>query len=612
MQLVHLEVAGFRSLRQVHITFEPLTIIIGENDSGKSSVHDLLDIVLGNKRVDENDFHVGPDGVVAQQIEIMLTFRVLAYEEVAPEYLIDGCLRVRRLYSGGGSQTHFRGRTPHDERLRQNFAALSAAEQKALIQELDAAGLEGLTNAAQRIDWLQGYARQAEHIEDWVAPPPRWTELLPRFERYNAMDYSDPSGMMLKTLRQVFDQVIYEDDGEQGRQLIGSLREISDEVYRRIQEKLAELRAIVARYNSRIRDLRYEPVIDFSGGLRSGEIQIDDGRGLHYLAKTGGGTRRRLFMATLDWDREVVLQQAVQVGHRRAVIRGYDEPDTNLHYSAQRHMYQTIHDIVYAENSSTQAVLCTHSLTMVDQAPARSIRRLSLDEHGATVAEQLQIDSDPEVEEFLKLLARDLGITNSLLFYDRCFILIEGGTEEIALPLFYRKLYGRSMLEDGIRVVNVGGCGGGMEILRLFRSNRQEHVLIFADSDVKTNNGARFRKDTLRQLGYADALLDDMIIHIGDREFEDAFADEVIAACISTKWVKPTGAYTAEEIAALRGHTKFSDALMRMVWDTTAPDGPRWTKPDFGRALGAHCPGEHVPAAIREVFVRARRIAGVE
>lgn len=445
MQLTRLEVVGFRSLKQVDISFEPLTIIIGENDSGKSSVHDLLDIVLGNKRVDENDFHVDADGRVAEQIEIVLTFRVLEHEEIATELLIDGSLRVRRLYTGGSSQTHFRGRTPRDERLRHNFVGLSAADQKALILDLDPAGLDGLTNAPQRVEWLHNYTCQAEHIEDWIPPPPRWAELLPRFERYNAMDYSDPSGMMLKTLRQVFDQVIYEDDGENGRRLIGSLRDISDEVYRRIQEKLAELRAIVVRYNSRIRDLRYDPVIDFSGGLRSGEIQIDDGRGLHYLAKTGGGTRRRLFMAALDWDREVLLQQAVQTGNRRAVIRGYDEPDTNLHYNAQRHIYQTIHDIVYAEHSSTQAILCTHSLTMVDQAPARNIRRLSLDEHGATIAEQLHIDSDPEVEEFLKQLARDLGITNSLLFYDRCFILIEGGTEEVALPLFYRKLYGHSM-----------------------------------------------------------------------------------------------------------------------------------------------------------------------
>lgn len=151
-----------------------------------------------------------------------------------------------------------------------------------------------------------------------------------------------------------------------------------------------------------------------------------------------------------------------------------------------------------------------------------------------------------------------------------------------------------------------------MEILSLFKSNRQEHLLIFADSDVKTSSSARFRKETLRQLGYADALLDGMIIHIGDKEFEDAFPDEVIAICVSMKWVKETGPYTAEEIAQLRSSDKFSDALTRMVWENSIAGGPRWSKIDFGRALGVHCPEEHVPVAIREVFTRARRIAGVE
>ena len=92
MQLIRLEVAGFRSLKQVTISFEPLTIIIGENDSGKSSIHDLLDIILGNKRVDPNDFHVDANGNVAEQIEIVLTFRILGHEEITPEYLIDHCL----------------------------------------------------------------------------------------------------------------------------------------------------------------------------------------------------------------------------------------------------------------------------------------------------------------------------------------------------------------------------------------------------------------------------------------------------------------------------------------------------------------------------------------
>ena len=50
MRLTTLEVQGFRSLGQVKINFDRLTMLIGGNDTGKSSVLDLLDIVLGGKK----------------------------------------------------------------------------------------------------------------------------------------------------------------------------------------------------------------------------------------------------------------------------------------------------------------------------------------------------------------------------------------------------------------------------------------------------------------------------------------------------------------------------------------------------------------------------------
>ena len=80
-----------------------------------------------------------------------------------------------------------------------------------------------------------------------------------------------------------------------------------------------------------------------------------------------------MYMGILDWDRDVTRRGKGR-GGLPSIIRGYDEPDTNLHYEAQRLMYQIIADIVGAPRSHVQAILCTHSLTMIDRAPAQSIR----------------------------------------------------------------------------------------------------------------------------------------------------------------------------------------------------------------------------------------------
>jgi putative ATP-dependent endonuclease of the OLD family len=138
--------------------------------------------------------------------------------------------------------------------------------------------------------------------------------------------------------------------------------------------------------------------------LKQGQFQINDGHGLKYLSKVGDGTKRRMYMAVVDWDREVTLADRTTQARLPSVIRGYDEPDTNLDYRAQRTMYQSISDIVYAAESRFQAVVCTHSPRLVDQAPAPVIRLLQWQD-GRTSIARLHIDNDPEVETFLSCLA---------------------------------------------------------------------------------------------------------------------------------------------------------------------------------------------------------------
>ena len=616
MRLAKLEVRGFRSLGQVKVNFDQLTMLIGGNDAGKSSILDSLDIVLNNKRPDNDDFHCPPGEQACDTIEAILEFRLDADRDAAAqEYAVDNSLRIRKAYTQTSAETFYWGEHPADERLTQDFERISAEDQKELIEEFDPQALDDLTNKTQRAAWLREYAAAAPQTQEWIPTPPRWGSFLPRFERYSTMDYNAPENMILKTLRQVYEGVVYEEKEQDGivvHQPIRPLREIQAEVEVQIHSKVRELLKYIKRYNDRVRDISFDPTIDFSGGLRAGQFQIDDGRGPIYLAKTGDGTKRRMFIATLDWDREVTLEQAAEDSALPPIIRGYDEPDTNLDYEAQRTMYRAISSIVQAENARIQAILCTHSPRMIDRAPAQSIRLLCLI-GGCTSIEQLETDGDPEVEEFLCELARELGITNTLMFYERCFVLVEGETEENALPILHRKIHGHSLLEDGIHIINVRSNGAVKEFLKLLRRNRQELTVVFVDSDAQHNREARLTERTLRDAGFSDDFIANRMLYVGDQEFEDAFSDAVIARCLQAQWPKSEGTWMPDDITPLRQQDKkFSESLKKLVWEHTTEDEPAWSKPIFGKKMATCCNDNEIPQAIHDLFEIAREVAGCD
>jgi predicted ATP-dependent endonuclease of OLD family len=320
-------------------------------------------------------------------------------------------------------------------------------------------------------------------------------------------------------------------------------------------------------------------------------------------------------MAMTDWDRATTLQQMARGDGLKAIVRGYDEPDANLHYEAQRLMYRAIADITDAPNSNVQIVVCTHSLTLIDRVPAKSINLLGL-ENGCTTVRRLEIEEDPAIEHFLTELAQEMGITNSIMFYEKCLVLIEGETEANDLPLLYRTLYRRSLLEDGIRVINVKGNGATREFLRLLGRNRQQLTIAFMDRDTDTEDygeRAKLTRDEFRAAGFSDEFISERLLYIGDKEFEDAFSDDVLARALQEAYPKADDIWQPEEIAALRGCKKMSDALKKLVHCHGTPTGNKWGKPVLGKFLGrACCSADQIPHEIIALFRLARQIAGCE
>jgi putative ATP-dependent endonuclease of the OLD family len=74
LMLSDVRVQDFRGLSDLHVVLEPLTLLVGENNSGKSSLLSALGVFFGTTRPTEDDLHVNSAGVRAKQFVIDVRF----------------------------------------------------------------------------------------------------------------------------------------------------------------------------------------------------------------------------------------------------------------------------------------------------------------------------------------------------------------------------------------------------------------------------------------------------------------------------------------------------------------------------------------------------------
>jgi len=616
MILTQIKANNFRSCKSVEISIDSLTVFIGENDSGKSSILDILDIALNNAQPQPNDFYRDSDNNLSNEIEIELTFNLDDTDTAIFEDSINGVLTIKKVFPITGNQQSFiLINAPEDDRFNVDFIHINAEEQKELLLSIRA-DLEAsvISNTEKRKAIFDTLYNEQPKTETWKPVNNTYGKGLVLYERYNAMDYIDPAAIVGKTFRQVFEQSIYKvkKGDEQSVELIPQLKAVEKKARIEISKKVIELQDFVKKYCNNVVQIDYQPSFDFRNGIKQGEFYLNRGHGLHPLSRIGDGTKRRLFMAVTDWDREILSARPKDFQITPLIIRGYDEPDTNLHYEAQRLMYYSIAELANTKETGIQAILCTHSLTLIDRAPAPCIRLFHLDSDGCTRISRLETDDDPNIENFLKEIAAELGITNSIMFYERCFIIVEGLTEYNALPMLYKKVFSRSMIEDGIRIIDVQSNSSVNAFLRLFGLNKPELLLVFIDRDSENRRDLKLTASLLREIGYPNQFIENNIKFIGNMEFEDCFSDELIVAALNSYWPKNDGnLWSNEDIQNIRGAEKFSDAIRRIVWDHTNQNGNKWTKPEFGKALSETCPIDQIPEGITELFVLAQRIVGI-
>jgi putative ATP-dependent endonuclease of OLD family len=196
-----------------------------------------------------------------------------------------------------------------------------------------------------------------------------------------------------------------------------------------------------------------------------------------------------------------------------------DEPEAHLHPLAQKWLAKKMFKMA---EDGLQIILTTHSPYFVDLNYIEGINLIRKDSETTLNINQnatslfnhcLKTASNPhktKEETIVPFYANNS--TSHILsgFFANKIVLVEGPTEELALPIYFEKL-GFDPTEFGVEIIGVGGKGNLAKWWRLFTLYQIPTFICF-DNDYKKDDEKGFkRKDALKAIGIKDEELDGIL-----------------------------------------------------------------------------------------------------
>ncbi|MFD4336513.1 ATP-dependent endonuclease [Streptomyces anulatus] len=607
MHLDSFSASGFRSLTQVaDIPVSCPTILAGRNDGGKSAVLTALSFLLGVHRLtDEDRTYLQGDGATGRRCDQTWVEGIFTLDEAerAPAEL-PGTIRIRRIARAGEPACwEYFGQQPADTRLR-GLDRLLKQPLADLVAEF------GLSPASSLKDDLlaavTSYARTAPQIEQWQPLPKTLETRLPRLLMFGGKD-ERPDDAVRTALNSCYETHL-EDEALQGQ-----VRQIEAEITQRLEKEADSLCQHIRRHCSEFVGVQVRPEVSFKSGFKRAPLEVSraDGEPVD-LTRSGQGSTRRIALAVWEWTSNLLAEaELASAGEPDAeaptqTIVVYDEPDTHLDYRHQR----TVMDIIRKQCAlpHVSVMVATHSMNLIDGVDIADVVHLGLNDRGRTVVERLEDDSHDGIDFHLGQIAAALGLRNSVLLHERCFLAVEGETEQQSIPLLFRLSQKLSLQSAGIALWACENNEGALHLAR-YLVQRKRSVMLMIDADSRTNK--LFKDEKLRKAGLD---LDKQVAYVGEalgfNELEELFTDERWATAANLRWPRPAPlTWNAEDFTAHRGTKKFSARVLDMIKREAAEASPNGKPAMLNGLVTTLTAPEDVPQQLREVFGQLQELA---
>lgn len=416
MRLEQIILKNFRSYAgETRIDLEDLTVFVGRNDVGKSTILEALEVFFNNKlvKIESHDSSINSD---SQIVEIGCVFGDLedividatALTSLKDEFLLnsDGRLEIRKRYNCGAAKITPSilavAQLPAADELR-DLLYLKNADLKRRFDDLQIQ--DETVNRASNVSLRQSiYAHRqpADLIETYVDLNKEdakkiWEQLKNSLPLFALFKSDRPSTDEDTEVQDPMKLAIAEVVGRLGPELDEIKERVAAEVTTVAERTIEKLQEMAPDLASELRPtFRAEP-----NWATLFKISLTDDQQVP-VNKRGSGVRRLILLNFFRAEAE--RRQEEQ--HAPGVIYGIEEPETSQHPDNQSMLIKALHELSNAP--SAQVLLTTHVPALAGLVPVESIRYICRTADGVQDIRSGAVDDDKD--ELFQEVSESLGV----------------------------------------------------------------------------------------------------------------------------------------------------------------------------------------------------------
>jgi len=470
IQIDVVRICGFRGVANTEITLPKVTVLLGQNNAGKTSVIKALQLALGDysRYLSDEDFYIGEDERRQESITVDLRFIPL-----------EGAVRSSEF----------------SEEWQQEFGDKIQAE-------ADGKQFVAIRTTAKPDRVKGGYIVERFHLDTW---PERDAWENARVNNKNRLgkrldsipfisidaqrDIHNELKEKSSFIGRVLSSVEYDD--EDVSELERMVAEVNKEAIEK-SEPLMQLKNHLDNLNQSFEGSGQTELTPFPKKIRdlSKRFSVHFGesdKNSFSMEYHGMGTRSWASMLTVKAFTELLTKKHEEEAEPFFPILAAEEPEAHLHPNAQRTLFKQLQD------NPGQVIISTHSPYLVGMSDLKNLRGLS---QKSRVSKTFQLFEGLDPED-INILHREIMRFRGELLFSKALILFEGVTEEQIIPAMFHAYFGKSSFSLGVTCISVAGKNYPPFIKMAISFGIP--VIIISDNDGNTRNEIESQIRKIRQ-----------------------------------------------------------------------------------------------------------------